>query len=412
MAHMPKPSKDSLSARPAGIADSQAKDWLSAEATPQESVSAGQGPTKGTFPVAPVFHHEELRGGLDKDGGAARHPPLPINVSRTLVTEFDMAAKDTPPGTPQGTAAQPTRPRGTLGRREQTPGRASRSSPVPGTSQEQISIHSSPQTIHSSPQTIHSSPQSDIRMIQQVVPMEVPRETAAQPTRSPGDPYFSGGDGGSADPIPEQPMHDSDFGASLEEVIDTIPIQDSSHEGRAAQPSRPREEEMTFHTSFDSQAETAAQPTRSASASFDSQTRPTAQPARPSSALPTLSTAQPMRHGREPTGETPIPRSKRQKDDDYDLNVSPLVEGFHRHPPGSAGGAPMVTPSVAPSKGPVPSCHTPPLATLDEEEEVAEESSHHIPPPARPDSTGLNTAMSPASAGGRRIPRSGPRSTS
>ena len=136
---------------------------------------------------------------------------------------------------------------------------------------------------------------------------------------------------------------------------------------------------MTSDISFDSQAAAAAQPAGpTASTSFDFQTQPlTAQPSAAVPTLQSLSMAQPMRHGREPTGDTPIPRSKRQKDDDYDLNVSPLAEGFHRHPPGSAGGAPMVTPSVAPSTGPVPPCHTPPLATL-AEEEVVEELCHRI----------------------------------
>ena len=46
--------------RSAYNADSQANDWLSAEAPPQESVSAGQGPLEGTFPVASVFQREEL----------------------------------------------------------------------------------------------------------------------------------------------------------------------------------------------------------------------------------------------------------------------------------------------------------------------------------------------------------------
>ena len=158
-------------------------------------------------------------------------------------------------------------------------------------------------------------------------------------------------------------------------------IQDSLHEGTAAQPSRTREVTMTSDTSFDSQTAVPAQPARpTVDVSSDSQMQPPAQPARPVPTLRSLSTAQPMRHGREPTGETPIPRSKRHKDDDYDLNASPLAEGFHRHGAGSAGLPPMVTPSVAPSVDPIPPCHTPPLATL-AEEEVVEELSHRVPHP-------------------------------
>ena len=53
-------------------ADTQANDWLSAEATPQGLVSAGQGPSEGVFPVVSVFQPEQLRERLDKDGGSAR----------------------------------------------------------------------------------------------------------------------------------------------------------------------------------------------------------------------------------------------------------------------------------------------------------------------------------------------------
>ena len=97
---MLEPPEAKLSMRSAYKADSQANDWLSAEATPQESVSAGQGPLEGSFPVAPVFQREELQEQLDKDGGSARHPLPPVNISRTLVKEFDIAASDTPQGTP------------------------------------------------------------------------------------------------------------------------------------------------------------------------------------------------------------------------------------------------------------------------------------------------------------------------
>ena len=275
--------------RSAYNADSQANDWLSAEAAPQVLVSAGQGPLEGLFPVESVFHPEHQQGRLDKDGGSARPPLPPVNISRTLVKEFDIAASDTPQGTPRETAAQPTRSReGTLGRRDQTPGRASKSIFVPGTPQGPISIHSSPQTIH-------SSPQSDIHLMQQVVLRGSPCVTAAQPTRSPGGPSQANHTSGDGSADPSQPPLDSGFGASLEDVMDTVPLQDIQHEGTAAQPSRPREELMTSDVSFDSQAAAAAQPAGpTASTSFDFQTQPlTAQPLAAVPTLQSLSTAQP-----------------------------------------------------------------------------------------------------------------------
>ena len=57
----------------AGNAETQAKDWLSAEATTQSSVSVGQASVEG--PLAAVPHHELLRERVDKDGGPGR-PPL------------------------------------------------------------------------------------------------------------------------------------------------------------------------------------------------------------------------------------------------------------------------------------------------------------------------------------------------
>eukprot|EP00959_Pyramimonas_sp_CCMP1952_P303068 6341615-Pyramimonas_sp.AAC.1 len=36
------------------------------------------------------------------------------------------------------------------------------------------------------------------------------------------------------------------------------------------------------------------------------------------------------KHGREIIGRTPAPQFKKQRNEDYDLNGSPLQEGFHR----------------------------------------------------------------------------------
>ena len=228
--------------------------------------------------------------------------------------------------------------------------------------------------IYSSPETIHSSPQSDIRNMQQIV---FEGATGYGSAVFPSDATQVGGRGntGSSSAVPpsgapqtshtsgdgcvvqSQPPLDSGTSAALEEIMNTVPIQDNLHAGgsSADQPSE---------TAFDF--------------SIDSQSRAPAQPASPAPTPSSLLTAQPMRHGREPTGDTPIPQSKRHKYDDYDLNVSPLAEGFHRQAAGSASLPPMVTPSVAPSVDPIPPCHTPPLATLAEDEVVDVTSQYPI----------------------------------
>eukprot|EP00959_Pyramimonas_sp_CCMP1952_P151726 3174678-Pyramimonas_sp.AAC.1 len=38
-----------------------------------------------------------------------------------------------------------------------------------------------------------------------------------------------------------------------------------------------------------------------------------------------------MKHERESTGRTPAPNLKKQRNEDYELNVSPLKEGFFRN---------------------------------------------------------------------------------
>ena len=77
-------------------ADTQANDWLSAEATPQGLVSAGQGPSEGVFPVVSVFQPEQLRERLDKDGGSAR-PLLFLSMLLVLLSRNLILPRETLP---------------------------------------------------------------------------------------------------------------------------------------------------------------------------------------------------------------------------------------------------------------------------------------------------------------------------